>query len=102
MLVIAYIPCGSKAEAKKIAEALVKEKLAACANIVASDSIFEWKGKLEKTKEWIVLAKTLPEKFDKLKKRVEKLHPYETPCIAAIPIVDINEGYFNWVKKQAK
>lgn len=100
MLIIAYIPCGSEAEASKIAEALVRERLTACANIVKSESLYEWGGKMEKTDEWIVLAKTLPEIFEKVKKRVEKLHSYDPPCILAIPVVDVNDDYYDWVKGQ--
>ena len=100
MLIIAYIPCSSKAEAEKIGEALVRERLAACVNIHESSSICEWKGKTEKAKEFIIIAKTLDRRFGKLKKRVEEMHSYETPCILKIPTAESNDGYFNWVKKQ--
>jgi len=100
MLVMAYIPCGSEEEAKEIGIKLVDGKVAACVNIITSDSISHWAGKLEKTKEWIILAKTLPERFDDLKKRVEELHSYDVPCITAVPIKDVNEEYLTWVKEQ--
>ncbi len=100
MLIIAYIPCGSKAEAEKIGEALVKERLAACVNIHESSSIYEWKGEMKKSKEFVIIAKTLDRRFGKLKKRVEEMHSYETPCILKIPATELNDGYFNWVKKQ--
>jgi periplasmic divalent cation tolerance protein len=102
MLIIAYIPCSSEAEAKRIAETLVRGKLIACANIIRSWSVYEWNEKLEKTGEWIILAKTLPEIFEKLKKRVEELHSYKPPCILAIPVTDVNEEYLEWVKDQVK
>jgi len=102
MLVIAYIPCGSEKEAEKIAEILIKEKLAACCNITKIKSVYKWKGKLEKVDEWLILAKTIPEKFEKLKKRVEKVHSYEIPCIAAVPLVDVNEKYLAWAESQLK
>jgi len=100
MLVIAYIPCGSKAEAEKIGEALVKERLAACVNIHESFSICEWEGRTEKSKEFVIIAKTLDRRFGKLKKRVEEMHSYETPCILKIPAAEANDSYLNWVKKQ--
>lgn len=102
MLIIAYIPCGSEAEAERIAETLVRGKLIACANIIKSRSVYEWGGKLEKTNEWVILAKTLPEIFEKLRKRVEELHSYNPPCILAIPVTDVNEDYYEWVKDQVK
>ena len=102
MLIIAYVPCGSEKEAEKISKVLVEEKLAACANIIESDSIFEWKKKPKRAKEWVILAKTVPEKFERLKARVERIHTYETPCILAIPVVDANDKYADWVRKQVK
>jgi periplasmic divalent cation tolerance protein len=101
MLAIAYIPCGSKEEARRISTALVKEKLAACANIFESSSIYEWKGKLKKTREWVILAKTLDSKFKKLQARVETLHSYEIPCIIKLP-ADANKAYLEWVEKQVR
>ena len=102
MLVIAYIPCGSEQEAERIGEVLVKEKLAACANIIKSKSIYEWENKLNKTDEWIVLAKTLPENLKEIEKKVKAIHSYEVPCIIAIPITDSNQEYLTWVEEQIK
>lgn len=100
MLTIAYIPCPSRREAEKIGEILVKEKLAACVNLFESTSMLMWQGKLERPTECVILAKTLPEKFDELRRRVEKIHSYETPCILSIPVVDANDAYYKWVKTQ--
>ncbi len=102
MLVIAYIPCGSEEEARRIGKKLVSEKLAACANIVKSHSIYAWEDELKEGREWIVLAKTLPGKFKKLQKRVEKLHSYEIPCIIGLPVGDANPAYATWVEEQVK
>jgi periplasmic divalent cation tolerance protein len=102
MLTIAYIPCGSEREAMKIGEALVKERLAACGNIFQSRSIYEWKGDIKSEKEWVVFAKTVPEKFDELKKMVEEIHSYDLPCIIAIPVNESNEGYLDWVQQAVR
>ena len=102
MLVIAYIPCGSEEEAQKIGKSLVKEKLAACANIIRSNSIYEWVGEMKSEGEWIVLAKTIPKKFAEIKKKVKSMHSYELPCIIGIPVVDVNEPYLDWVEEQVK
>ena len=97
---IVYIPCSSEQEAEKISEILVKERLAACANIIKSKSIYEWENNLNKTDEWIILAKTLPEKFREIEEKVKEIHSYDLPCIIGIPIVDFNEEYLAWVKDQ--
>jgi len=102
MLSIAYIPCPSEAEALKISETLVKQGLIACANVFKSRSVYSWKGKLENTDEWVIVAKTLPEKLDGLRAKVKELHSYETPCIVSFSAADSNAEYLGWVKKQVK
>ena len=50
-LMMIYVTCGSEVEAQKIADGLVRDKLAACVNIVGVDSLFEWKMRVENKKE---------------------------------------------------
>jgi len=100
MLTLAYVPCASEKEARNISKILAEEKLVACANIVKSESMFNWEGELENSDEWIILAKTLPSKFKEVSTRVLELHSYDVPCILGIPIKEVNEEYLNWVKEQ--
>jgi periplasmic divalent cation tolerance protein len=102
MLVLAYITCGSEAEARKIGKTLVEGKLAACANIFPISSIYCWEDKLQDDKEWLLIAKTVPDKFEKLEKKVKEIHSYDVPCIMGIPVVDVNEDYLDWVERQTK
>ena len=54
-----YITCGSKLEANKIGKLLVKNKLAACTNIIPNiRSIFRWDKKIKSSKECILIGKT--------------------------------------------
>jgi periplasmic divalent cation tolerance protein len=95
-----YMTAASREEAEKIAQALVKENLAACANILAGVlSIFRWEGKIEHTTESVIIAKTTANKFDALQKRVKELHSYDCPCIVATPITAGNEAYLAWIKE---
>ena len=101
--VIAYITTKDKAQAKKIGETVVKEKLAACANIIpAIESIYWWKGKLEKEKEAVLILKTKKSLSKKLIKRVKELHSYTVPCIDMIEIIDGNPDCFKWVEEVTK
>jgi len=97
--IFVYITNPSEKEAKKIARHLLAKKLIACANIFPIKSMYQWKGKLADEKEFVLIAKTSSKNFEKVKKEVEKIHPYEIPCIARIP-VSSNEKYFNWLKNQ--
>jgi len=50
-------------------------------------------------KESLLVAKTIEEKFEQIKKEVEKIHSYKIPCILKIP-VEANEKYRKWVVDQ--
>lgn len=102
MLLLAYIPCDLEEEAKRISEILLRERLIACANIIRSNSIFNWKGKPEDSVEWIILAKTTPENFDELNETVCSLHSYDVPCVVAMPLSHSNEEYEKWAREELK
>jgi len=95
-----YITCPSKKEASKIAAFLVRRKLAACANIIHNvDSIFSWKGKVIKSKEILIVGKTMSKNVQKIIKNVKKLHSYEIPCIVFFDIKNGNTDFLKWIIK---
>ena len=92
-----YITNPTKQEARKIAKHLLSKKLIACANIHSPvNSLYPWKGKLADETEYVLIAKTLNENFEKVKKEVEKIHSYSIPCIIKID-VSSNQKYFDWL-----
>jgi len=98
MHIIILITAASKKEADKIAKALIKNRLAACVNIVAGAlSLFWWKGKVDRAREALLVVKTRKEKFSKIVKLVKSLHSYEVPEIIAIPIVSGFKAYLKWI-----
>lgn len=95
-----YVTASSKAEAEKIAQAVVSEKLAACANFFDGvTSLFEWEGKLQREQEAVLVLKTPTDKVDALTARIQALHAYDCPCIVALPIENGNPDFLNWVKQ---
>ncbi len=99
--IIIYIPNPDKKTAQKIAMHLLENKLAACVQIFPAESMYWWQGKIENTKEFIALAKTARENFEKIKQEIKKIHPYECPEIMKVE-AEANEDYENWVKKECK
>jgi periplasmic divalent cation tolerance protein len=100
-MIIIYVTCVSKEEARKIADYLLDEKLIACANILDSFSMYRWEGRIEQQPESIMLLKTTEGKYEKVKKAVEKLHSYDTPCILKVP-VGANEKYLKWLEREVR
>jgi len=100
--ILLYITNPTKDETKKIARHLLEKKLIACAVISGEvDSLYWWEGKIAEEKEFVLIAKTLEENFEKVKIEVEKIHSYKIPCIVKIP-VSSNEKYFQWLSKEVK
>lgn len=81
----------------KIANDVVKTKLAACVNITKISSIYAWKGKIENTSEYLAFFKTTTKNKKTLKEKIQSLHPYDVPEIAEIDIDSINKPYLNWL-----
>ena len=99
LLIYSTLP-GEEA-ARSIGETLVKERLAACVNIIPGmRSIYEWKGKLEHDAEVVLIAKTMPERADALAARLAELHPYEVPAILRLPVMEVNTAYLDWLRRQ--
>lgn len=91
----------SEALANAMAERLVQNRLAACAQILGPiRSVYVWKGKSEQSNEILLLAKTRAELFDRLVETVRDGHPYECPQIVAIPIFAGNGDYLSWLDEQ--
>ncbi|MEI7850918.1 MAG: divalent-cation tolerance protein CutA [Kiritimatiellales bacterium] len=93
-----YVTAPSRKEAEKIAEAVVTERLAACANILDGvTSIFHWEGKLCRENEALLILKTTEEKATALTARIKELHSYECPCVVVLPIEGGNPAFLEWL-----
>ncbi len=101
MYALVYITTSGNEESKKIAGALVEEKLAACVNIIASiESIYLWKGEIEDDTESLLIAKTKVSNVGRIIKRVKEIHSYETPAILAIPVIDGSKDYLDYLDSE--
>jgi periplasmic divalent cation tolerance protein len=77
----------SRAEAERVAETVLAERLAACVNILAPcSSIYRWQGAIERSDEVPALFKTTPQLAGQLRDRIAVLHPYDLPTIEAWPV----------------
>jgi periplasmic divalent cation tolerance protein len=103
MYIVVFITCAHKKEARAIARALVKDKLAACVNIIDKiESLFWWQGKLESSKEILLMVKSKKQKFNKIVKLVKSLHSYQVPEIIALPIVTGFRPYLKWIDESLR
>jgi len=96
-----YVTASGAEEAERIARAVVADRLAACANVLAQvRSIYWWQGALEEGSEAALILKTTRERLADLIARVKALHSYECPCIEAFEVTDGNPDFLAWVARE--
>ena len=101
--IVIFITASSEKEARSIAELLLEQRKAACINIVSGiDSKFWWKGKIDSSRESLLIIKTRASMFPKIVELVKTVHSYEVPEIIAIPIIGGNDDYLKWIDAEVK
>lgn len=93
--------CTGEESAKLIAETLVFERFAACAQIGSPiTSIYRWKGKVENSEEFPIYIKTSLEKLEAAIARLSEIHPYECPQIL-FREENSSKSYAQWCAQSA-
>jgi periplasmic divalent cation tolerance protein len=98
---ILYTTFSNIDEAKKIANILLKDKLAACVNIFpGGESMYNWQGKVEHSIEVYAFIKTHQTLIQKIEDVYKKNHSYDTPCLAELGEVKFNQKYHEWLNDE--
>lgn len=98
-----YVTVPNKEEGVRIGHALVKAKLAACANVMDNvTSVFSWQGEIQKESEAILFAKTKSGLVDDATEVIIAHHSYDCPCIVALPIVGGNPEFIDWIRSETQ
>ncbi|NIA67059.1 divalent-cation tolerance protein CutA [Pelagibius litoralis] len=98
---LVYVTTSDAGEARTIGRAMVKARLAACANIVpAMQPIFWWDGEVQEGEESLLLLKTRQDLVEPLTTAIKKLHSYDCPCVVAIPISGGNRDFLVWIEAE--
>jgi periplasmic divalent cation tolerance protein len=82
---------------------LVEERLAACGHqIAAIRSVYRWEGEVHDEPEARVALHTRRSLVEPLTARVVALHPYDVPCVIALPLVGGNPAYLSWIAAETR
>lgn len=100
-MILVYITCKDRSEARMISEHLLRKRLVACANIFPIESMYWWNGEITRDDEFVVMVKSLKGKLDEIRKEVRDIHSYDIPCILKLE-VDANEEFLKWVNNEVK
>ncbi len=93
-----YVTAANADEANRIGEALVTERLVACANILGPiASIYWWQGKVQRDSEVALIAKTRADLVDRVIARVKAMHSYTVPCVVSLAIEQGNPDFLSWI-----
>jgi len=101
LLVITNLP--DRESARQLAEGIVSQRRAACANVLGEcASVYWWGGAVESAVETPVLIKTRAAVYAELEAYIRSHHPYEVPEVIAVPISAGYRGYLDWVLQETR
>ena len=100
---VAMTTTNTEREAKHLAALLVKEKLAACVQIVPKIlSVYRWEKKIHEDQEYLLLIKTTEKRMKDVRKAIEDNHSYEVPEFVVLPVIDGTDSYLEWMADAVK
>jgi periplasmic divalent cation tolerance protein len=83
--------------ARTLTKAALAARLIACANLVPKiESHYWWHGKMESSKEVLMILKTTRPRLAALEKLILKLHPYDTAEFVVLSVSQGGTRYLAW------
>jgi len=100
--VFIYVTHPDAAQAAILGRALVEQRLAACVNILPGmQTIYRWNDAIEDGHEAVMIVKTRFTLFEDVRSLILRQHPYECPCIVALPVADGHPDYLAWLARES-
>lgn len=97
--VIVFTTWPAASDPGPMAATLVTERLAACVSMMpAMESVYAWKGELQRNAERQLLIKTTGGRLEELKTRLGELHPYELPEWLVVAVDEGSDAYLGWLR----
>ena len=82
---------------------LVEERLAACGHqLAAIRSVYRWEGAVHDESEARVALHTRRSLVPAIVARTDELHPYDVPCVIAMPLNGGNPAYLAWIGQETR
>ena len=89
----------TEADATRLAQGLIQERLAACVQVEPITSHYIWDGALQYGPEWRLVCKTSPAAVDALLQWLRAHHPYQLPQLL-VQTAEASADYAAWVQAQ--
>jgi len=95
---IVLVTAPDKKAARRLAQAALAERLAACANLLPGlESHYWWRGKMERSAEVLIMFKTTRRRLPALEDLILQKHPYDTPEFLVLPVQAGTARYLKWI-----
>jgi periplasmic divalent cation tolerance protein len=102
-LITVVTSVGTEDQALDVAHALVRNRQAACVNILPNvHSIYRWKGRVCDDTEWLLVIKTVAGQFQGVRETIQKVNTYELPEILAYRVDDASDGFGDWIVRMTE
>ena len=101
--VVILITYPTEGDVTAFARALVHHGEAACVSVLGEvESLYRWEGAIEQTRERQLIVKTTLDMVDPLRRRVDHLHPYDTPEFLVLRVAGAAERYLAWIRDSVR
>lgn len=98
---LVYVTTDSADQARRIGLALIRERMAACVNILDNmTSMYWWNGEIEEGRETVLIVKTRSILVDAVVERVIEMHEAETPCVLRLDVKGGNQAFLDWIENE--
>jgi periplasmic divalent cation tolerance protein len=99
-LIVVVTSVGTEDQALDIAHALVRNRQAACVNLIPNvHSIYRWKGRVCDDSEFLLIVKTTGKEFAGVRQTIQEINTYELPEILAYRVDESSEAFASWIAK---
>jgi periplasmic divalent cation tolerance protein len=96
--VVVLVTAPNRKVARALAQSALETRLTACANLVSQiESRYWWQGRMEASREVLLVFKTMRPKLRALEALVLRQHPYDTPEFLVLTLNGGNSRYLDWL-----
>lgn len=101
--VVVLTAVADRKAARQLSDRIVRKKLAACVSVIGpAYSTYRWKGRIERSREVLLLIKTLSGSYAGLERELKRSHPYELPEILRLDVRRGSKDYLAWLERCSK
>jgi len=101
-MTIYFLTCKDKTEARKIAKALLENKLIACCRMSSIESLYWWDEQINQDNEILLMMESIPGKFEDIQKVVADNHSYEQFVLSEVKVRRTSEGVLEWLHQTVR